>query len=102
MIDNDDKHRKEAGQENIDKNKTYQTFRYENDIVLEAGKTLSIKTTSQCYFDRYLFCLLNFRRLTRLEPTQPGLIRAIHPIFRKASQIQFCILKHPSRTFNKF
>lgn len=39
MIANDDKHREEAGQENIDKENTYQNFRYENDITLEAGKT---------------------------------------------------------------
>ncbi|HHU53337.1 MAG TPA: hypothetical protein GXZ43_04585 [Clostridiaceae bacterium] len=102
MVDNDDQHLKEAGQENIDKDKAYQTFRYENDIVPEAGITLSIKTTSQCYFDRYPFCLLNFRRLTRLKLTQPGLIRAMHPIFRKELRIQFCTPKYPSRTINKY
>ncbi len=39
MIENDDKHRKEAGQEKIDKASTYIELRYENDIILEAGKT---------------------------------------------------------------
>lgn len=39
MIENDDKHRKEAGQEKIDKASTYIELRYENDIVIEAGKT---------------------------------------------------------------
>ena len=39
MIENDDKHRKEAGQEKIDKASTYVELRYENDIILETGKT---------------------------------------------------------------
>lgn len=39
MIINDDKHRLDANQGNIDKENTYQNFRLENDIVLEAGKT---------------------------------------------------------------
>lgn len=39
MVENNEKHRKSAGQERIDKANTYLDFTYENDIKLEAGKT---------------------------------------------------------------
>lgn len=39
LIENHDKHRREAGLENIDKSSTYQRFFEEGDIELEVGKT---------------------------------------------------------------
>lgn len=54
MINRDNIHRKEAGQENIDKENTYLTFFFNDDITIEAGKTYLFFTIYVSETDSYL------------------------------------------------
>ena len=54
MIINDDKHRKEVGLEDIDKESTYLTFFYDDDITIEAGKTYLFFTIYESKTDSYV------------------------------------------------
>lgn len=69
MVANNEKHRNDAGQQNIDKEATYMNFQYENDIEFEAGKTYLFFTMYESSTDTYVINGVQYGTREIYQPT---------------------------------